>query len=182
MHFSGLALLFTLLVVTVNGLIANPQVARLPQLQLPYGTWQAKEYDKSGDVRHPQNRSVRFLANFLKFYIFKNIRYAAPPVGDLRFSKPAPPMPNSTFQTGDYGEECINSIAGFIPATSLNGAISKVLSGSEGLLHVLRQVQVLIRTQTVFSSMFTFPPRLLALAPLQNFQVRLTPATFVSVK
>lgn len=42
-------------------------------------------------------------------YIFKNIRYAAPPVGNLRWAKPVPPSPNSTLQDGSYGPKCIQS-------------------------------------------------------------------------
>jgi carboxylesterase type B len=46
-----------------------------------------------------------------QIYFFKNIRYAAPPVGNLRFSKPAPPTPNDTLQTGAYGKSCVQSNA-----------------------------------------------------------------------
>lgn len=42
-------------------------------------------------------------------YIFRNIRFAAPPIGDLRWAKPAPPKPNSTLHDGSYGPKCIQS-------------------------------------------------------------------------
>jgi hypothetical protein len=42
-------------------------------------------------------------------YTFKNIRYAAPPVGGLRWAKPAPPLQNSTLQDGSYGHSCVQS-------------------------------------------------------------------------
>lgn len=42
-------------------------------------------------------------------YTFKNIRYAAPPVGDLRWAKPAPPAINDTMQDGSYGNACVQT-------------------------------------------------------------------------
>ncbi|KAL2870159.1 Alpha/Beta hydrolase protein [Aspergillus lucknowensis] len=67
----------------------------LPLLKLPYGTWRAQTYDEEADV-----------------YRFRNIRFAAPPVGDLRWAKPAPPEPVHGVQDGSYGHNCI---AGPIP-------------------------------------------------------------------
>ncbi|KAK4643571.1 hypothetical protein QC761_407080 [Podospora bellae-mahoneyi] len=64
----------------------------LPVLNLPYGSYRASSYRSSSDL-----------------YIFKNIRYAAPPVGELRWAKPAPPAQNSTHQDGSYGPRCIQS-------------------------------------------------------------------------
>ncbi|KAL2859560.1 carboxylesterase family protein [Aspergillus pseudodeflectus] len=62
----------------------------LPLLKLPYGTWRAYEFNSEEDV-----------------YTFRNIRYAAPPVGDLRWSKPAPPKSIHGIQDGSYGPNCI---------------------------------------------------------------------------
>ncbi|BCS21121.1 uncharacterized protein APUU_21553A [Aspergillus puulaauensis] len=62
----------------------------LPLLNLPYGTWRAHHYDHDVDV-----------------YTFRNIRYAAPPVGDLRWSKPTPPEFIPGIQNGSYGHNCI---------------------------------------------------------------------------
>ncbi|KAL8766865.1 MAG: hypothetical protein Q9209_006461 [Squamulea sp. 1 TL-2023] len=42
-------------------------------------------------------------------YVFKNIHFAAPPVGDLRWAKPAPPAPKSGIQDGSYGPICIQA-------------------------------------------------------------------------
>ncbi|KAI9814164.1 MAG: hypothetical protein M1832_005975 [Thelocarpon impressellum] len=61
----------------------------LPLLRLPYGTWRAAKYDPNGDL-----------------YTFKNIRYGAPPVGDLRWAAPATPENNDTISDGSYGPIC----------------------------------------------------------------------------
>ncbi|KAH8816214.1 Alpha/Beta hydrolase protein [Xylogone sp. PMI_703] len=62
----------------------------MPTLTLPYGTWKASDYNPIS-----------------KIYTFKNIRFAAPPVGDLRWQKPAPPAHVDTIQDGSYGPQCI---------------------------------------------------------------------------
>ncbi|KAI1913176.1 hypothetical protein LOZ61_002943 [Ophidiomyces ophidiicola] len=62
----------------------------LPLLELPYGKWRAAQYDQEADV-----------------YTFRNIRYAAPPTGNLRWAKPAPPDYVSGIQDGSYGHNCI---------------------------------------------------------------------------
>ncbi|KAJ9151183.1 Alpha/beta-hydrolase [Pleurostoma richardsiae] len=68
-------------------------------------------------------------------YTFKNIRYAAPPVGDLRWAKPASPVSNATLQDGSYGHSCVQSaIKGLNLVGSGNGspigaAINQFLGG-----------------------------------------------------
>ena len=56
----------------------------LPIIDLGYVKQQATEYDQTYD-----------------FYHFRNIRYAAPPLGDLRFRKPKPPLSQAGIQNGD---------------------------------------------------------------------------------
>ncbi|PKX89151.1 carboxylesterase family protein [Aspergillus novofumigatus IBT 16806] len=63
---------------------------KLPLLKLPYGTWRAHQYNAEADV-----------------YVFRNIRYAAPPLGELRWSKPATPEFIPGIQDGSYGHNCI---------------------------------------------------------------------------
>ncbi|KAL8933307.1 MAG: hypothetical protein Q9211_005851 [Gyalolechia sp. 1 TL-2023] len=64
----------------------------LPTLTLPYGTYRAARYVPNGDI-----------------YVFKNIRFAAPPVGNLRWAKPAPPAQQPGVQDGSYGPICIQA-------------------------------------------------------------------------
>ncbi|MCJ1248753.1 hypothetical protein MMC30_005972 [Trapelia coarctata] len=68
----------------------------LPTLTLPDAVYQAAGYDVENDI-----------------YKWKNIRFAAPPVGDLRWAKPAPPPLNPVLQDGSYGPQC--------PQASLKG-------------------------------------------------------------
>ncbi|KAK0641217.1 Alpha/Beta hydrolase protein [Cercophora newfieldiana] len=72
--------------------VSYQKQSTLPVLTLPSGSYRAANYRSASDI-----------------YIFRNIRFAAPPVGDLRWAKPAPPQPNSTLQDGSYGPKCIQS-------------------------------------------------------------------------
>lgn len=57
------------------------------------------------------------------YYNFSNIRYAAPPLGNLRFAAPAAPLNNRSagIQTGAYGNICPQAFAGWqIGALALN--------------------------------------------------------------
>ncbi len=53
-----------------------------------------------------------------QLYVFKNIRFAAPPVGDLRWAKPAPPAQESGVQDGSYGPICVQTPLQGIPVPS----------------------------------------------------------------
>ena len=63
------------------------------------------------------SQAIRVLI-FYQIYVFKNIRFAAPPVGNLRWAKPAPPTPESGVQDGSYGPICIQAP---IPGPQLTG-------------------------------------------------------------
>jgi carboxylesterase type B len=63
------------------------------------------------------------LLTVIQIYAFKNIRFAAPPVGNLRFAKPAPPIRNDTLQTGEYGGSCAQSV----PKSLITGIIGEGL-------------------------------------------------------
>lgn len=62
--------------------------------------------------------------------MFKNIRFAAPPVGQLRYAKTAPPAVNETLQTGAYGPACPQ----YVPLSVLSGmgSIGSALGGLLG--------------------------------------------------
>ncbi|KAF2666244.1 alpha/beta-hydrolase [Microthyrium microscopicum] len=92
-------------------------IAPLPELKLPYGTWQATAYDEDTDT-----------------YIFKNIRFAAPPVGQLRFAKPAPPLLIEGVQTGKIGNDCISTTGWAFGAGSLGNLVNSVIPGAEDCL------------------------------------------------
>ncbi|GBF62582.1 secreted lipase [Trichophyton mentagrophytes] len=73
---------------TLQGAFAS---AKLPILDLPYGRWRAAKYDEAADV-----------------YTFRNVRYAVPPTGPLRWAKPVRPTSREPYiQDGSYGPPCI---------------------------------------------------------------------------
>lgn len=94
---SGSPLTTRALGITYTG-IAQPPFSdllgpgTLPLLTLPYATYQAKSYDADNDI-----------------YIFANIRFAAPPVGNLRWAPPAEPLTESGIQNGSIGGTCFQS-------------------------------------------------------------------------
>ncbi|OXV11320.1 hypothetical protein Egran_00919 [Elaphomyces granulatus] len=53
--------------------------------------------------------AISLSSNFRMVYTFRNIRYAAPPTGPLRWAKPSPPKPldPENIQDGSYGPNCI---------------------------------------------------------------------------
>ncbi|KAL8941353.1 MAG: hypothetical protein Q9216_002292 [Gyalolechia sp. 2 TL-2023] len=81
----------------------------LPTLTLPYATYRAASYNPIGNI-----------------YTFKNIRFAAPPTGDLRWARPAPPQKESSIQDGSYGPICKQAP---IPGPQLTGPGAKLPIG-----------------------------------------------------
>ena|ERR1700760_1351025 len=76
----------------------------------------------------------RLLIN-LQVYLFKNIRYAAPPTGKHRWDNPQPPEPEKGIQNGSYGPQCIQS---YLPNNSPASMIFKApLSNTAGLSGLL---------------------------------------------
>ncbi|SZF04152.1 unnamed protein product [Blumeria hordei] len=68
-----------------------------------------------------------------KYYQFSNIRYAAPPTGDLRFAAPAPPAVNRTLNDGHHNPICPQALPFWIQLTAefLSGANSSKLQTVE---------------------------------------------------
>ena len=78
------------ILATLTSLISLTCAQSLPVVDLGYQLQQATLYNSTG-----------------AFYNFSNIRYAAPPVGDLRFRAPQPPAVNrSVVQTGEPDRIC----------------------------------------------------------------------------
>ena len=116
---SSVILGFATSVETALGVKFDKRGGALPTLALPYGTFQAADYNSEADI-----------------YTFKNIRFAAPPIGSLRWAPPASPVRNDTLQDGSYGPSCVQSF----PKKGLNllgpgaefpvgGAINQFLGG-----------------------------------------------------
>ncbi|KAL2847166.1 alpha/beta-hydrolase [Aspergillus pseudoustus] len=101
-----LNLVFSLLIA------AQPNSSHLPIVDLGYELHQAISYEERVGV-----------------YNFSNIRYAAAPVGDLRFRAPAPPMVNrSTAQKGSEARICPQALPSWMPQ-SMSNAISYITNG-----------------------------------------------------
>ncbi|KAI5815645.1 Alpha/Beta hydrolase protein [Pyronema omphalodes] len=71
------------------GIEFGPGSNDLPTLKLPYATYKAYSYDVTDD-----------------YYTFRNIRFAAPPLGERRWQKPAPPENQTGIQDGSVGFQC----------------------------------------------------------------------------
>ncbi|KAI0169237.1 alpha/beta-hydrolase [Hypoxylon sp. FL1284] len=90
----------------------------LPVIDLPYASYRAAKYNSESDI-----------------YTFKNIRFAAPPVGDLRWAKPAPPLNESGVQDGSVGHSCVQAapnglnLLGTGNQSPVGGAINQFLGG-----------------------------------------------------
>ncbi|KAF4966556.1 hypothetical protein FSARC_5798 [Fusarium sarcochroum] len=79
-----------LLLLAAGNALAAPRTPNLPVVDLGYERHQALSYNETTEV-----------------YKFSNIRYAQPPVGQLRFRAPVPPLPNlNEIQTGAEVRAC----------------------------------------------------------------------------
>ncbi|KAI5853187.1 carboxylesterase family protein-like protein [Morchella snyderi] len=64
------------------------------------------------------------------YYVYRNIRYAAPPTGKLRFAAPQPPLVQEGIQTGYKGHSCVQEIPDWISnVTSLRWMIKNAVFG-----------------------------------------------------
>ncbi|KAF1985344.1 alpha/beta-hydrolase [Aulographum hederae CBS 113979] len=72
------------------GVVSNLETrADMPVLDFPSGRVRARTWDPTEDV-----------------FCFKNIRFAAPPTGALRFAKPAQPARDNGISDGSFGPAC----------------------------------------------------------------------------
>jgi hypothetical protein len=79
-------LLSTLVLLGVVSAAPTPRDTELPIVDLGYVQQQATEYNETADV-----------------YVYRNIRFAAPPLGDLRLKKPQDPLNETEIQNGSLG-------------------------------------------------------------------------------
>jgi len=97
-----------LLLLLANSATSSP-TSSLPVVDLGYVYQQATEYNATSDL-----------------YVYKNVRYARPPLGELRFRKPEPPLqePAGSISNGSQYPTTICSQAIPPPGTPSTGTPS----------------------------------------------------------
>ncbi|KAH0842510.1 hypothetical protein AYO21_06686 [Fonsecaea monophora] len=92
---------FSLVAIALLTPLVHTQ-ATLPQVDLGYEIHQAISFNQTGQT-----------------YNFSNIRYAQPPIGNLRFAAPVPPSGrNNVVQNGSVDRICPQAIPGWYPISS----------------------------------------------------------------
>lgn len=83
---------------------------KMPTLTLPYASYKAYSYDVTDDVSTytgwGEDKICVDSKLWIQYYVFKNIRFAAPPTGERRWKKPAPPLTETGVQDGSVGYQC----------------------------------------------------------------------------
>lgn len=77
-------------------------------LKLDYATYRAT-YNETYNVSYHSSNPMRNNLSDLQTCVFKNVRFAAPPLGQLRWAKPAPPLKSDGVQDGTEGRSCTQS-------------------------------------------------------------------------
>lgn len=96
-----------------QGAFAAPSASALPIVDLGYERQQATLFNSTGN-----------------FYNFSNIRYAAPPVGDLRFRAPQAPQRNrGQVQTGSPDRICAQADPAWLLIAEQYGASERLTAG-----------------------------------------------------
>lgn len=100
--------ILSFLLLLASSVTSFSTTSSLPIVDLGYVQQQATEYNSSSGL-----------------YIYKNIRYARPPLGDLRFRKPEPPLqePAGTVSNGTQYPTtiCPQTVSSSIITPSTNG-------------------------------------------------------------
>lgn len=106
MHIYQLAVPLVALASVVSAQ-AHGNGTNLPIVDLGYELHQASSFNVSPPSAVKYTPIADNLQSTGGFYNFSNIRYAAPPTGELRFAAPQPPAVNrSAVQTGSQGRIC----------------------------------------------------------------------------
>jgi Carboxylesterase family len=125
-----------LLLLVGGGSCANPT---LPVVDLGYVKQRATAYNETYD-----------------FYVYRNIRYAAPPLGDLRFRKPQPPIHQDEIQDGDIPIEqtfCHQTYPPFLPQSPFGETfgVEDCLVGYDFLLQIDSVLELMKENWSSFS-------------------------------
>jgi carboxylesterase type B len=104
-----------ILLLVVLAAWATVSAQSLPTVQLVYSTVQANSYNATGD-----------------FYVYKNVRFAAPPVGSLRFQQPQQPLLETSVNNGTVGGNCYTQedclfLDIYVPASAQAGSNLSVI-------------------------------------------------------
>lgn len=92
--------------------------APLPTVNLGYEVHQAAFFNVGQSCLITQNHLLTYLQSTGGFYNFSNIRYAEPPVGNLRFRAPVPVTTKSnTIQNGSVGAICPQAAPAWLAIT-----------------------------------------------------------------
>ena len=94
-------------------------VPTLPIVDLGYELHQASSFNVSAFQCSPISLSPNYIQPEAGLYNFSNIRYAEPPVGELRFRAPVPPRNRSKIiDQGKIGRVCPQASPGWLAVTA----------------------------------------------------------------
>ena len=104
MRCCGQSYLYLFMLLVSVSAVTGP----LPTVSLGYQTYQATSLNVCYAIYVTLTSFPSDIAKVSGgYYNFSNIRYAAPPIGDLRFAKPVPPRGiNNTIDDGSVGRIC----------------------------------------------------------------------------
>lgn len=107
MFFSTQSLALCALALLPSASAQYSNASSLPVVDLGYELHRAIAFNQTGCAPHHRPAHHAKLMCYSGYYNFSNIRYAAPPLGALRFTTPQPPAVNrSVIQDGSVARVC----------------------------------------------------------------------------